>query len=144
VPVKLGDGEVCHYTSPCSYAVMENVNHGSTSVGVSFRVAKGVRVGSYQKLPPVRDMRMVHEATGDLYLTNKRLLFVDYTTSQSFNWPRTLQSTPFVDGVRYEVSNHRPVQFRTGNIGAALMSTAIEELASSTRGSTGGRQLSAQ
>lgn len=126
VPISLQENERCVYTIPSFYAVMTSVDHGSTGIGLSFRVARGVRLGTYHRLPMPKDLRMVSEDFGDIYLTDKRVLFVGRTTSASFNWSRVLKSTPFVDGVRYDISNHRPVQFRTGNIAAGLMSAILQ------------------
>lgn len=127
VPINLAQDEQCFFEAACSYAVMANVDHGSTGVGVSIRVARGVRVGSYHRLPTPKDLRMVSEDGGTLFLTDKHLIFVGSTVSVSFTWSRVLKVTPFVDGVRYEISNHRPIQFRTGDIAASFMSAVLQD-----------------
>jgi len=124
-PINLADGEHCYFAGHCTFAIMQNVDTGSNSVGVSFRIAPGVRLGTSYRLPREKLVRMTKEDSGDLYLTNKHLIFVGSTTSQSFTWGRILKITPYFDGARYEISNHRPIQFRTGDARAAILSRVL-------------------
>lgn len=124
-PINLADGEHCYFAERCTFAMMQNVDTGSNSVGFSFRIAPGVRLGTSYRLPREKLLKMTKEDSGNLYLTNKHLIFVGSTTSQSFTWSRILKITPYFDGARYEISNHRPIQFRTGDARAAILSRVL-------------------
>lgn len=76
--IMLNPDEVCHYQANASSIRSKNVVTGYTSgsVGMNFRIAKGVsiRTGS-SKGAPIRQ-NVVDSVPGMLYITNQRILFL--------------------------------------------------------------------
>lgn len=73
----LKKNEVCHYAQKADRIIIKTkTTYKTQSAGVSFRVAKGVTIGSRQSYSePIKTQNAVYYS-GDLYITNKRIVFL--------------------------------------------------------------------
>lgn len=93
-------------------------------VGGAVRVMKGVYVGtSRSESHPQRR----HIDTGELTLTNKRLVFVGNSKSVNIDLRKILSIDPYSDGISLSRSNKKNVEWFIGNLGVAKIETKIED-----------------
>jgi len=93
-------------------------------VGGAVRVMKGVYVGgSRGESHPERR----HVDTGELILTNKRLVFVGSRKSVDIDLRKILSIDPYSDGIALSRSNKKNIEWFIGNLGLVKIETNIED-----------------
>lgn len=93
-------------------------------VGGAFRVMKGVYVGgSRSESHPERR----HIDTGELILTNKRLVFVGSRRSVDVDLRKILSIEPYSDGIALSRSNKKNVEWFIGNLNIVNITMKIED-----------------
>jgi hypothetical protein len=110
VPIALQKKEVCHFS--CSARQFEmrtelvRVNYGGPSARI--RIMKGVyyRFGSVQTQRITRDVLREVDA-GDLYVTNKRVIFDGAKKNSVVRLSNILAITPYTDAVELEKTSGR-------------------------------------
>jgi len=129
--INLLRGEECYHATPCSYETVARQGWyqlgGETEIDV-------LDVASYPPLPS-RSVLPIYEAnSGQLYVTNQRLVFVGDAKSVSFGWGNIFDVTPYSNGLRLDLGHERYAVFRTGDARAAALSRALVERHAQRRG----------
>jgi len=92
--------------------------------GGAVRLMKGVYVGTSRgESHPERR----HVDTGDLILTDKRLVFVGSRKSADIDLRKILSIEPYSDGIALSRSNKKNVEWFIGNLNAASITMKIED-----------------
>lgn len=121
VPIALQRNEACYYhslaASLTTKTVTKRVNYGGPTARM--RIMKGVyyRVGSIA-VQRVTEEYQLSEG-GDLYFTNKRVIFVGHAKNQTFRLSGLLGFIPYSDGIELEKSSGKNPVFRLGDPEAA-------------------------
>ncbi|MHA1309032.1 MAG: hypothetical protein ACTSQN_17310 [Candidatus Heimdallarchaeota archaeon] len=109
-----------------AFIVLRNINlyeertkqqYVGGSRGVSFRVAKGVsfRVGGFKgQRIPVTEQK--HIDTGDLVVTNKRVIFSGFNKNSSFPLTKLLNVEEYSDGISISREGKQKKEYYLGNI----------------------------
>jgi hypothetical protein len=105
VDVNLQKSEVCYFHEYANWYEYRTVTH-RTNYGVTtarIKIMKGVyyRVGSI-KTSPVKSEELKLIKLGDLYLTNKRIIFVGNSKNSTIHINKILSFTPYSDGLTIE------------------------------------------
>ncbi len=117
--IQLQKNEVCYFTQTnVKWFERRRVSTRSTSLGYrySLKLAKGFYLGSRTSYVNTSSTEALKEVnSGNLYLTNKRLVFVGINKNSTIRLERLVQFTPFTDGVELDKdSGKSPVlQLRT-------------------------------
>jgi len=100
--INLQRGEECYFITDCIWYEFRRITRRINYGGPTFRLklAKGIywRLGSLNVQTISQDV-MVPLDKGQLFLTNKRLLFVGESKSRSIRLNRILEFTPYKNGV---------------------------------------------
>lgn len=112
-------GELAHWSEPGSLIEEKTIKHryGGSSSGISIRIAKGVtyRIGGHRG-NIVTESKMVPVSTGELVLTNQRLIFRGIQKSISVTWDKVLDTQLYSDGVRFSLANRsKPLLVKFNN-----------------------------
>jgi len=103
--LQLQKGEVLHFSEPVAFFEPRSIrNYG----GGSFRVAKGVRIHMGQSESHL-EWRKIDG--GDLYLTNKRLVYVGSLRTVSTDLPKVVSATAEKDGLQISRANKQKPEF---------------------------------
>lgn len=116
-------GEAARYAVPAQL-IREHVE--TTRVGggggVSFRVARGVyvRSGAGRSHQERRKVSRVDD-TGTLVVTDRRIVFFGSSETLSVALTKVVHLEPFVDGVRVDIENKKPVVFVTSTRATSIV-----------------------
>ncbi|MDH5104645.1 hypothetical protein OQI89_02140 [Lentilactobacillus diolivorans] len=102
---------------------------GYSGMGVSFRVAKGVYLHSGRSYPMNRKYtqnEIVH--SGEILLTNKRLLLVSSNDSAQINLSSIVNATPYADGI--VIQKNRGKDVTLGDFDGEELAILLTRLAS--------------
>jgi hypothetical protein len=105
VDLNLQRGEICYFKSFANWyeyrAVTKRIDYGGPTAKI--KIMKGVyyRVGSV-KVNRVTSNELKLINSGDLYLTNKRLIFSGNDKNSTIKLEKVLSFTPYSDGVEIE------------------------------------------
>lgn len=103
--ISLQKGEVCYYQNSCRWLEHRKVTKGVSYSGVSgsFKIAKGIRyrVG-YVKPKRVTVDTLSEIDKGNLFLTNKRIIFMGANKNSNIKYSSVLSIVPYSDGVGIE------------------------------------------
>ncbi len=103
--------ENCFFSSPCSWQQEKIVRErkGYVGGGLSFRVAKGVRMSVGGAVPVVNEYEaMVPIADGDLYITSKKIVFNGAKRSTSITMGRIIQIETYSDAIEIRKTTGKP------------------------------------
>ena len=103
--------ENCFFCSPCSWQQEKIVRErqGYVGGGLSFRVAKGVRMSVGGAVPVVNEYEaMVPIADGDLYITSKKIVFNGAKRSTSITMGRIIQIETYSDAIEIRKTTGKP------------------------------------
>ena len=129
----LKSGENAFYDAPCSLAETRAVRHYAGG-RVGFRVAKGVWVGGSQGRG-VSSQEWTEIDTGNLTVTNYRLVFDGVEQNRTVPMEKILSADPYNDGLEVSVENRqKSMVFRVPN---PFLVAIIIELARSSAFETG-------
>jgi len=110
VPLALQKGELCHFVTPARWSEYRKTTQtvGYRSLGVSFRIARGV----YYRIGASRPQRVTTEGlteidSGTLYITSKRLFFDGGTRNTSLRLQSLVSFQVYSDGLAIEKSTGR-------------------------------------
>ncbi len=113
--IRLKKDEKCFHTARCSWHQMKTVKirHGTVGSSMRVKIAKGVsiRVGSSRTITSESD-ELTELDRGDLYITNKRLVFVGFKKSVEITMGRIIRCQLYRDGVEIVKSSGKPDLFR--------------------------------
>lgn len=98
--------EECHYESVANRVVISaKTSYRTRSVGVSFRVTKGVSVGSRQGyVEPIKSKKS-EEFEGRLYITSKRIIFLNREKGAEFDFDKITAVEHYKDGLEFFVGS---------------------------------------
>lgn len=102
VPIMLGKGEkiLWQYCDVKLFEEKVQREYHSNRGGLSIRICKGVYYRpSTGRMKPVEHSYMNLEGTGDLYITNKHLIFNSPTKSAKIPYSKIIGVTPYSDGL---------------------------------------------
>jgi hypothetical protein len=105
VSIKLYKTEKCYFTAKVNWyelrTVTKRINYAG--VGARIRIAKGIyyRVGTVAP-QRVTSEEMTYIDSGELYLTNKRIIFTGLKKNFTIRLERILAFTPYFDGIEIE------------------------------------------
>jgi hypothetical protein len=133
VPIHLQKGETCSlYCSANHYelrTVTKAINYAG--IGSSIRIMKGVRF----RIGQVRSQRITQEVlkhvdSGDLYLTNKRILFNGSRKTTSIQLKKVIDFTVYQNGIVIEKDSGKDQMFEFSSdseiVGAVLEALLLE------------------
>jgi hypothetical protein len=101
-PIILGKGERCFFGASAVWCQIKTITHHQGYVGgsIRFRVARGVSVGLGRYLPvSTKQDEMTPISEGDIYLTDRRLVFVGAKRSNETKYAQVVQVEPYTDGI---------------------------------------------
>jgi len=105
VDISLQKDEVCYYSLNCKWMELRKITKSVSYSGVtgSFKIAKGVRyrVGNFKPQRITVD-KLIEIDNGDLYVTNKRIIFMGAKKNSNIKFQNILAITPYSDGVGIE------------------------------------------
>jgi len=102
VDIRLKRGEQCYHSAPAVWAREKTVrrHHGYAGASIGFRVARGVTLRFGRAVPVAsEDRELVDLAEGDLYVTDKRLIFVGDRRSTTITLGRILDCRAYEDAL---------------------------------------------
>ncbi len=112
--VKLRRGEVCHFRVGAKLWELKRkrISRGYAGPRLTYRVAKGLYL-SYGAYKPQAEIKEVYEKVdeGELYLTNKKILFVGKYKSISLNLNRVIDIERYINGVALYKESGKPLIF---------------------------------
>jgi hypothetical protein len=100
--INLLAGESCHFQCPAQWheyrSVTRRVNYSGPAV--SIRLMRGVyyRAGS-MSVQPIRSQELQLIGTGQLYITNKRIVFVGENKASTIRYNKVVTVNPYSNGV---------------------------------------------
>ena len=103
--ISLQKGEVLHYENKCSWYENRTITKsiGYHGLAGSFRIAKGIRyrVGNIN-LQRVKEDKLLEIDRGNVFITNKRIIFMGSKLNKNIKYSSILSITPYSDGVGIE------------------------------------------
>lgn len=108
--INLSKGEVCHFSAPATWNELrtrtQRYNYSGPSARI--RICKGFyyRVGS-MKIDPVRTEYLHEVDRGNLYITNKRVVFHGYKKNSATRLNKILAVDPYTDAIELEKESGR-------------------------------------
>lgn len=115
VDIMLKKNEVCYHRCSSVWAQMKKYKKHTGYVGgsIGFRVAKGVTLRIGKAIPTSREYEELTDLSdGELYVTNKRLLYVGGQKSTNITYGRLVTYELFQDGIQIIKSSGKPDLFR--------------------------------
>jgi hypothetical protein len=99
-PIIAQKGEICHLSTPATLLKNKTVTTGYSGgySGVSVRVAKGVSVRSGGSKGKAIRKTVTNEFSGQVVITNKRIVFVATQNGFSLPFNKMLSRTHYTDG----------------------------------------------
>lgn len=114
VNIKLKRGETCHFKAYAQIGELKRrvISHSYSGPRISFRIAKGIYL-SHGTLYRKRETKEVLEFydEGDLYLTNKRLIFYGFRKTVSLPLNKILDVIFYDDGIQVIKERGKPLFF---------------------------------
>ena len=132
-PIKLHRNEQAIFHVPCDWYELRTITKGVRYSGPTMRVkiAKGLywRAGQLQT-KRIKEDSWQHIDRGDMYLTNKRIIFLGQKANKTLRLNRILDFTAYTDGVELQKDRGRSpfMQFeQEPQLFAMLLEKAIEQ-----------------
>src|SRR5665647_792995 len=105
VSISLQNSEVCYFQTECRWLEHRTLTKSVSYSGVmgSFKIIKGVRyrVGNL-KLQKITVDKLVEIDSGNLFITNKRIIFMGAKKNSNIKYQNILSIVPYSDGVGIE------------------------------------------
>lgn len=131
VPIILKKGEECYFSTSATWLQVKKVTQhkGYAGASLGFRVAKGVRfsVGrgipvknTYEEMQPLSD--------GEIYITNKRIIFDGVKKSTNVTYGRLIQLELYQNGVEIRKTTGKPDFFEIPEIYAEYISAIAHDV----------------
>lgn len=135
VPILLNKNEECYFEAPAVWKQIKNVKQykGYAGGSVGFRVAKGVRF-SVGRAVPVYDQYEEMQAVsgGEIYVTNKKIIFNGATKSTNITVGRIVQLELYKDGIEVRKTSGKPDFFQMAGAHAEYVSALIHNMMNNT------------
>lgn len=129
VEIRLGKNEQCYYVCQAVWAQIKTKRARTGYVGgsVGVRVAKGVTL-RFGKAVPTYDEReeMTDISGGDLYVTNKKLIFDGDQRSTNITYGRLVNYELFTDGIGIKKTSGKPDFFRMDAIDIEFVDALLQ------------------
>ena len=130
-PILLKNKEECYYEASSTWSQLRKVTQHKGYLGsnVGFKVAKGVRFSVGRAIP----IRSTHEemqeiATGEIYITNKRIVFNGDKKSTNVTYARLIQLELFKDGIEIRKTSGKPDFFKMNSIDAEYVCAIVHSI----------------
>lgn len=125
VPLALQRGEVCHYRSRAHWHELrtKTVTVDLGQIAVRIRIARGVYYRS-PRIPPTRVKQdvLTHLDSGDVYITNKRVLFDGQKKNTTIRLGNLIGFQVYADGIELEKGTGKsPVLLLDGDVELAAV-----------------------
>tara|TARA_B100000508_G_scaffold136647_1_gene129941 strand:- start:1819 stop:2781 length:963 start_codon:yes stop_codon:yes gene_type:complete len=131
VPIILKSGEECYFSTDATWLQVKKVTEhkGYVGAGLGFRVAKGVRfsVGrgipvknTYEEMQPISD--------GEIYITNKRIIFNGVKKSTNVTYGRLIQLELYQNGIEVRKTTGKPDFFEIPEVYAEYISAIVHDV----------------
>jgi len=112
VNIKLQRGEKCYFTAPATLAEWrkEVISQSYSGPRISFKIAKGIYLshGTYKRRREEREV-LKEIDYGDVYLTNKRVIFLGSRKFLSLKFSKILDIKIYSDGVTLYKESGKPI-----------------------------------
>ena len=129
--IMLAKGEQCYFRAAARWKQhkVSRVRQGYVGASVSFRVAKGVRVSTGRAVPVYREYEGLSDiASGTLYLTDKRIIFIGDRKSSDMAYKKLLDVKVFTNGIEIIKNSGKPDYFMMRQEDSEYANIIIHEL----------------
>lgn len=131
VSIRLAKNELCYYTCPAVWAQIKTKRTRMGYVGgsVGVRVAKGVTLRFGKAVPTYHEREeMTDISGGNLYVTNKKLIFDGDQRSTNITYTRLVNYELFTDGVGVKKTSGKPDFFRMDAVDIEFVDALLQTL----------------
>ena len=123
VNISLQNNEVCHFQAGCRWLEFRTITKSISYSGItgSFKIAKGVRyrVGNIKPKRITTDS-LVEIDHGQLFITNKRIIFMGAKKNTNIKYQNVLSVVPYSDGIGIEKDSGKSPTLIFGNADIAV------------------------
>jgi hypothetical protein len=124
-------GEECYFKASGKWMQLKTIKTrtGYSGVGLSFRIAKGVRLYSGRSIPTYTEREgLVSVSDGELQLTNRRIIFNGNKKSVTVAYDKVMDIKQFRDGLEIFKASGKPAYFRMSGGDVELAAIIINKL----------------
>jgi len=131
VDINMKKGEECYHRCSSSWSQKKLIKErqGYTGLGVSMKIAKGLYLRTGRSMPIYKEYEgLLKVSDGELYITNKRLVFLGNIKSTNITFNRIINVESFSNGILLHKTSGNPDFFELDEAQAEYCSLVLEHL----------------